>query len=168
MEKHGYTGSVIGWLWALSVVAEIGVFLCMPRWLPRFGPRVLLAAIAVVAVRWLLTATLASYLSVMLVTQAMHAGSFGLYHAAAIYSIYQFFPGRLQGRGQALYSSLSFSPGGAVGSLMSGYVWSALGPQWAFVAAALIAGAGVLVVWRGVRLPFHACHARRQQAQECL
>jgi MFS transporter, PPP family, 3-phenylpropionic acid transporter len=155
-------------IWALSVVAEIGVFLCMPRWLPRFGPRVLLlAAIAVAAVRWLLTATLASYLSVMLVTQAMHAGSFGLDHAAAIYSIYQFFPGRLQGRGQAPYSSLSFSLGGAVGSLMSGCVVrlrSAVG----FVAAALIAGAGVLVVWRGVRRPFHACHARHQQAQERL
>ncbi|HEX2242620.1 MAG TPA: MFS transporter [Gammaproteobacteria bacterium] len=154
MQDHGYTRGLIGWLWALGVIAEIGVFLCISRWLPRFGaPRLLRIALAVAAVRWLLIALAPDYLAVMLIAQIMHAGSFGLYHAAAICLIHQLFPGRLQGRGQALYSSLSFGLGGAVGSLMSGYMWAAAGGQWAYGAATLMAAVGVMVAWRGVRMP---------------
>ncbi len=152
MADHGYTRGVIGWLWALGVIAEIGVFLCMSGFLPRFGASALLmAATAIAVVRWVLIATMPDHWPLMLIAQGMHAASFGLYHAAAIYLIYQLFPGRLQGRGQALYSSLSFGLGGAIGSLISGYVWSAASPQWAYLTAALIAAVGVLVIWGGVR-----------------
>ncbi|MGH8502664.1 MAG: MFS transporter [Gammaproteobacteria bacterium] len=151
MENFGYTHSAIGWLWALGSMAEVGVFMMMSVWLPRFGARrLLLIAIALAALRWTMIATLAESLPAMLIAQSLHAASFGVYHAAAIHMIYERFPGRLQGRGQALYSSLSFGLGGALGSLMSGYVWSAASPQWAFGGAALLAGAGALVVWRGV------------------
>jgi PPP family 3-phenylpropionic acid transporter len=154
LEDLGYTRGTIGGLWALGSTAEIGVFLCASGWLLRFGARALLGiAIAVAAVRWFLTAVFADYLLVMLVAQTLHAATFGLYHAAAIHLVHQLFPGRMHGRGQGLYSSLSFGLGGAAGSLMSGYIWSAAGPQWAYVAAALAALAGVLVVWRGVRAP---------------
>jgi MFS transporter, PPP family, 3-phenylpropionic acid transporter len=152
MEDYGYTRSVIGELWALGVVAEIGVFLYMSRWLPRFGARkLLLIALSIAALRWLLIATCAEYLPVMLLAQTLHAGSFGLYHAAAIHMISQLFPGQLQGRGQALYSGLSFGLGGAVGSLMSGYIWSAAAPQCTFVVSAVLAAAAALVVWQYVR-----------------
>jgi PPP family 3-phenylpropionic acid transporter len=152
MEDHGYKAGAVGWLWALGVIAEIGVFVRMSAWLPRYGARaLLLAATAMAVVRWLLTAALAGCLPAMLIAQVMHAGSFGLYHGASIYLIYQLFPGRLQGRGQALYSSMSFGLGGAVGSLVSGYVWTTVGASWAFVGAAVAAAAGALVVWGGVR-----------------
>jgi len=152
MENFGYTRSAIGWLWALGSLAEIGVFMMMSVWLPRFGGRrLLLIATSLAALRWTMIATLADSMPSMLVAQCLHAASFGLYHAAAIHLIYERFPGRLQGRGQALYSSVSFGLGCALGSLLSGYVWVAASPQWAFGAAALLAAAGALVVWRGVR-----------------
>jgi MFS transporter, PPP family, 3-phenylpropionic acid transporter len=152
LEDNGYSRTMAGQLWALGVVAEVVVFLMMHRWLPLFGAwRLLLVAILVTAVRWWLLASMPQLLPVMLLTQVMHAASYGLYHAAAISLIHEFFPGRLQGRGQALYSSLSFGLGGAMGSLASGYVWDGIGPHWVYVMASGLAAAGFAAAWFGAR-----------------
>lgn len=151
LEDHGYSRQVIGGLWALGVIAEVLIFLLMHRWLPRFGAgKLLVAALMITVVRWLLIATQVR-VPVLVIAQTMHAASFGVFHASAIHLTYQFFPGRLQGRGQALYSSLSFGLGGAVGSIASGYVWTDLGAQWAYLMAAAAAAIALLVAWGGLR-----------------
>jgi PPP family 3-phenylpropionic acid transporter len=66
--------------------------------------------------------------------------------------VHQFFPGSLQGRGQALYSSLSFGAGSAVGSLAAGYLWAGWGPTAMFDLAAVLGALAWLVAWRGLRL----------------
>ncbi|MDX5333035.1 MAG: MFS transporter [Gammaproteobacteria bacterium] len=145
LEDHGYARSVVGSLWALGVVAEVLVFTQMHRLLPRFGAsRLLLFAIVVTTLRWVLIALFVDVVPVLLVAQLMHAASYGLYHAAAISLIHRLFPGRLQGRGQALYSSLSFGVGGALGSLASGYVWEGQGGAATYLLAATLAGLGIL------------------------
>jgi PPP family 3-phenylpropionic acid transporter len=152
LSDHGYSESLIGELWALGVVAEIVVFLRMHRWLPRYGARsLMLAATLLAALRWLLLAGFVDKLAVMLVAQTLHAASFGLYHAVSIHLIHRLFRGRHQGRGQALYSSLSFGAGGAVGSLLAGYLWVGIGAEWMYVAAALTALMASWIAWRGVR-----------------
>ncbi|WP_018953196.1 MFS transporter [Thioalkalivibrio sulfidiphilus] len=152
LEDNGYSRTMAGQLWALGVLAEVGVFLMMHRWLPRFGAwPLLMVAIGVTAVRWWLLASLPQLLPVMLLTQVMHAASYGLYHAAAISLIHEFFPGRLQGRGQALYSSLSFGLGGALGSLASGHVWDGIGPHWVYIMASGLAALGLIVAWFGAK-----------------
>ncbi|MDN5848998.1 MAG: MFS transporter, partial [Nitrococcus sp.] len=55
-----------------------------------------------------------------------------------------------QGRGQALYSSLTFGAGVAVGSLVSGYLWSALGAVPTWYAAAALAASGVMLASRSL------------------
>jgi PPP family 3-phenylpropionic acid transporter len=145
LEDHGYARSVVGSLWALGVIAEVLVFTQMHRLLPRFGAsRLLLFAIVVTTLRWVLIALFVDVVPVLLVAQLMHAASYGLYHAAAISLIHRLFPGRLQGRGQALYSSLSFGVGGALGSLASGYVWEGQGGAATYLLAAMLAGLGIL------------------------
>lgn len=152
MEDHGYSRGLIGQLWALGVIAEIGVFLVMHRWLPRFGPRkLLLASLVLTTVRWILIAMFPNHLTLILFAQVLHAASFGVYHAVAIHLIHAFFTGRLAGRGQALYSSLSFGAGGALGSLASGYLWSSTGPQSTYLMAAGVSMAAWIVTWRYVR-----------------
>lgn len=154
MEDHGYSRNLIGQLWALGVIAEIVIFLFMHRWLPRVGVRnLLLASLALAVVRWLLIGGFADNLAVILVAQLLHAATFGTFHASAIDLIHRFFPGRLQGRGQALYSSMSFGVGGAVGSLYAGYLWDAFTPAWAYYAAAGVALLGLWVGWVWVREP---------------
>ena len=55
LEGHGYSKALIGLLWALAVLCEIGVFLAMARILRHIGLReVLLASFLFAAARWLL------------------------------------------------------------------------------------------------------------------
>ncbi|MFP4147467.1 MAG: MFS transporter [Halorhodospira sp.] len=139
LEDHGYRGGVIGALWAWGVVAEIGIFLVMHRLLPRFGARILLAmALALGGVRWLMVAAWVDSVWLVALSQTFHAASFGVYHAVAIDTVNRFFIGSAQGRGQALYSSLTFGAGVAAGSLLSGLAWDQFGGQ-TFLAASAVA-----------------------------
>ncbi|HDK02284.1 MAG TPA: MFS transporter, partial [Gammaproteobacteria bacterium] len=82
--------------------------------------------------------------------QSLHAASFGVYHSVAIDLVHRHFTGRLQGRGQALYSSVSFGAGASLGSLASGYLWVGVGPSATYYAAAAVAALAWLVAWRGL------------------
>jgi len=151
LAAHDYSETAIGQLWALGVIAEIGVFLKMHEWLPRFGARyLLLVATVLTAIRWILIALFVDQLWIMVIAQTMHAASFGVYHAVAIHLTHQLFIGRHQGRGQALYSSVSFGAGGAAGSLIAGYLWEGAGAQWMYIAAAATAVLAGWIAWRGI------------------
>ncbi|MCB1770016.1 MAG: MFS transporter [Candidatus Competibacteraceae bacterium] len=149
LETFGYSREFIGLMWGLGVAVEVGMFVFMHRLLPRFGPRrLLLAALTMATLRWLLIGHFAADLPVLLFAQTLHAFTFGVFHAASIHLVHQFFPGALQGRGQALYSSLSFGAGNAVGSLAAGYLWEGLGPAMMFNLAVILAALGGWVAWR--------------------
>jgi PPP family 3-phenylpropionic acid transporter len=155
LESFGYSRTSIGQLWALGVFAEIGVFLLIPRLLPRFGTRqLLLLAASLTTLRWLLIAVFPAYPGMIGLAQTLHAASFGLYHAVSIYLVHRLFTGTHQGRGQALYSSLSFGAGGAVGSLASGYLWKGVGPEAMFLLAAVASFTALIVVYRGIEVDY--------------
>lgn len=153
LENHGYGRTLIGQLWALGVVAEVAIFLLAPRLVSRFGLRtLLLVSLSLATLRWVLIGLFPHLLPVLIGAQLLHAASFGLYHATAIQLVHRFFPGRLSGRGQALYSSLSFGAGGAIGSLYSGYLWSSVGSTLTFLCAGLLSALAVGLAWRRLRL----------------
>jgi PPP family 3-phenylpropionic acid transporter len=153
---HGYSKSLAGWLWALGVVSEIGIFIWMPHLFRAFTPRqVLLASFALAAVRFLLIGWVPESMAVLLLAQVLHAASFGSFHAAAIGMVHRFFPGRHQARGQAIYGSLAFGVGGAIGTFASGYAWAGLGPALTFSMAALCALAGCALLGWKLRLGTH-------------
>jgi PPP family 3-phenylpropionic acid transporter len=127
---------------------EVLVFLGMHRLLERFGARrVLLASLALAVLRWSLIGTMVDLMAVQVLAQALHAATFGAFHASAIHLAHHFFPGRAQGRGQALYNSLSFGAGGAAGSLLAGWLWTAFTPALTFGVAALAAGLAWCIAW---------------------
>ena len=133
LAEHGYGKAVIGWMWALGVIAEIGVFLAMPTLARRFGMRaILLFSFAAVVARFLIVGWGANSFALLFIAQLMHGVTFGAYHAAAISMVNRWFPGRLQSHGQALYGSLSFGAGGMIGGLISGVSWDAIGAAWTF------------------------------------
>ena len=149
LQEHDYSFSAIGGLWALGVLAEIGVFVTMPRLLPYFGERrLLVASLVLTSLRWLLIGYFVTSPAVIIFAQLLHAASFGVYHAVAISLIHRYFTGRHQGRGQALYSSLSFGAGGALGSMISGYLWADVGAAVTFAVAAVMSGVAALIAWR--------------------
>jgi len=152
LEHHGYNKSLIGSLWALGVAAEIVVFVYMHRLFGLFRIATLLQlSFMVTVLRWLLVALLPQSLPVILVSQLLHAVTFGVYHASAIQLIHRLFRARHQHRGQALYSSMSFGVGGAVGSLYSGWLWEHAGPGAIYLVAAAVALVSALITWFYVR-----------------
>jgi PPP family 3-phenylpropionic acid transporter len=154
---HGYSTGLTGWLWALGVIGEIAIFMWLPRLYAAFTLRsILIASFALAAVRFLLIGWGAGSLTLLLIAQALHAASFGSFHAAAIGIIHQLFRGRHQARGQAIYGSLTFGVGGTLGALASGVLWNPAGPGVTFTAAAACAFAGMLLVIWKVRLTAHA------------
>ncbi len=153
LEAAGYSTGAVGGLWVLGVVAEVLVFLVMHRLFARFGTRrVLLWSLGLAAVRWLLIGAWVEHLAVQVLAQTLHAASFGTFHAAAIHLIHHYFPGTTQGRGQALYNSVSFGAGGATGSLLGGWLWVTPGPFAAFGLGAVASLIGLWAVWRWVDL----------------
>lgn len=149
MTDQGYSKTLIGGLWALGVAAEVAVFMVMHHLLDRFGAaRVLVVSLSFAALRWVLVGVFPLELWVMLLAQLMHAATFGTFHSAAISLTQRFFKGRHTGRGQALYSSLSFGAGGAAGSLLAGYAWASLGPTLTYSLAGAAALLGALFAWR--------------------
>ncbi|MBL4762913.1 MAG: MFS transporter [Gammaproteobacteria bacterium] len=140
MEDNGYSKSLIGQLWALGVIAEIGLFLLFPTLLLSIGAGwLLLVTFAITVVRWLLIGFFADSLILIVAAQLLHAASYGSFHLTAIALIHRYFKGSHQGRGQALYASLSFGGGGAVGSLISGILWESYSPVFVFAMASIAA-----------------------------
>jgi len=121
----------------------------MYKLMPKFGARnLLLAALALSALRWYLIGHFVDELAILLFAQTLHAASFGLYHAVSIELFHRLFRGSHQGRGQALYSSISFGAGGALGSYISGQLWDQGGATLIFNLSSIIALIAFVIAWR--------------------
>ncbi|MFK8068925.1 MAG: MFS transporter [Gammaproteobacteria bacterium] len=152
LEKFDYSRTLIGQLWALGVIAEVGLFLIMLKLLNRFSLKSLLfTSLICAAIRWFLIGLFPEDRLIIFLAQFLHAATFGIHHAVAIQLIHRYFKGRHQGRGQALYSALSYGAGGAIGSLLSGYIWEGLGPSEVFIFAGIVSVLASLIVWKWVR-----------------
>ena len=150
---HGYSKSLVGWMWALGVVAEIVVFMAMPSLLKVWSlRRILIFSFAATVLRFVLIGWGAEWLVVLLFAQVLHGATFGAYHAAAVAAVNGWFGTRHQARGQALYGSISFGAGGMIGGLISGYTWEWVGPEWTYTIGSLFALIGLLVLVGGWRV----------------
>jgi len=149
LEDHGYSRRIIGVLWAIGVIAEVVMFLLMNRLLPAIGVRrLLLITFLLTALRWLLIGSFVESLAILFFAQLFHAFSFGVFHAVGMVLIHHYFKGKHQVRGQALYSSLSFGLGGALGSLLSGVFWDLIDHGAIFISAALISLLALVIIWK--------------------
>lgn len=148
---HGYGKTAVGLLWSLGVVAEIGVFMAMPRLVRHFSLRTLLLwSFALAVLRFLIIGWLPDYPLYLLFAQLLHGATFGAYHAAAMAVLIRWFPSQQQARIQGLYGSVSFGAGGMLGGLVSGVAWERLGADITYTLAAGFAACGWLLVWRGL------------------
>ena len=139
MQEQGYTTHTIGWFWAVGVIAEVLVFIYCSTLLRRYSvTRLLFIVIAATALRWLLLAYYQDHIAVVLFAQSLHAITFGVYHAVLIHAISKLLPNGLEGRGQALYSSLSFGVGGGLGTYIASQLWEQMPGQQLFVYTALV------------------------------
>jgi PPP family 3-phenylpropionic acid transporter len=157
MESTGFSRGQIGWIWAIGVIAEVGAFIVMHRFIQAMGCRTLMIiSLLLAALRWVLVALFPSVMPVILLSQLLHAASFGAMHATGITLVHRFFISKHQGKGQALFSSLGFGLGGSLGALVSGYVWAPFGPELTFLLAACACLLAAIVTFIWMRDPYHA------------
>ena len=153
LEQQGYSGTAIGVLWTLGVVAEIFVFVALPALFRRFGLASILAfSFACAVVRFLAIGWLAHALWIIVVAQLLHAATFGAFHAASVAAVHRVFAVSAHARGQTLYSGVTYGAGGAVGALAAGWAWQAGGPGAAFTVSAIAGALGLLLAMSLKRL----------------
>ncbi|USV56880.1 3-phenylpropionate MFS transporter [Aeromonas encheleia] len=113
----GYSGTTIGYLWALGVVAEIGMFAADKRFLNRFGAQTLFLVGAVgCVVRWSLLGA-SSELLVLVLGQLLHSVTFCVSHLGAVRFMTRQLPAEQLIPAQALYAALGL--GMTVAALMT-------------------------------------------------
>jgi len=150
--EHGYAKSAVGGLWALGVICEIGVFFLMPALVKRFGfTHILLVSLGAAVLRFLLIGWAVDVVVLLLFAQMLHALTFGAYHAASVGLVHQFFLGRHQSKGQALFGSVTYGAGGVLGGLASGPIWQHWGASALYSFSAGMALLGLLLMFWKVR-----------------
>ncbi|MCY7296577.1 MFS transporter [Alteromonas sp. a30] len=156
MRDLGFDGRETGWLVSLGVVAEVVIFVWAGKITQAIGiQRCLVICLIMTALRWGILAVAPQVLVLLLVSQSIHAFSFALAHTAAIKFVHEHFGERFQSRGQALYVSISFGFGGAVGSFIAGQYWQqGAGAQTAWLISVAMAAVGAFIaLWLPVKHP---------------
>ncbi len=149
LDALGYSRSAVGLVWATGVVVEVLWFWFQGLWLQRLSMQgwLILAALAS-ALRFAVVAAFGANPWILVLSQGLHALTFAAQHTACIAVINRSFPGRLRGRGQALYTVLGYGASGVIGGVAGGALSQVFGFAavfWAASASALIAA---LCCWR--------------------
>ena len=129
-------------LWALSVAAEVAVFLLLgPPLLRWLGPVWCLALSAAAGVvRWSAAALTADF-GIMAAVEPLHGLTFALLHLACMDVLARTVPARLAATAQAFYGTVAMGAVSAAVSLVSGRLYGAWGAGafWAMAAMCALA-----------------------------
>jgi len=134
LNQLGYGKAMIGVQWGISVIVEIVWFLTQGRWLPLLSASAwLVLCAALMVLRSGLTAWAAGLWMITL-AQMLHAFTFAAHHATCIGLISRHFPGRLRGRGQALFTTIGYGLSGVLGAWAGGLLSEYVGLRSVYVA----------------------------------
>lgn len=153
LSEHGYSKATIGLLWSVGVICEIGIFILMPKIMARFSLKtILMTSLVLAVIRFSLIGISVDNIWMIIFAQTLHAATFGSFHAASVDVVTQFFKGRHQAKGQAIYNSVAYGVGGAIGGIAGGYALQHFGGQQTFLLAAAFPLLGLAVIGLGLKL----------------
>lgn len=145
-QRLGYSESLIGALWAIGVVAEIGLFAIGQKLTARFSPaRLAMIAVAVSALRWVAMA-FSPPLWALIGLQTLHAFSFGALHLAAMSGLHRMVPPALSATAQGIYAAMSGGVLMATASGIAGTLYDAHGRE-AYLFGAALASTAFVMLW---------------------
>src|SRR5829696_214328 len=148
--EQGFSEPVIGYLWAVGVIAEILLFAVAGRIVGRAsGLGFLILGAAAAVLRFSLMA-LSPGLVATFGLQTLHGLSFGATHLSAMAAVSHLAPVRARGRAQGVLST-AVSLGIAAGTVVSGLLFQA-GGALVFAAMAPLAAAGLLLALAAARV----------------
>jgi PPP family 3-phenylpropionic acid transporter len=147
LENLGFGSTFIGLTWALASAAEILVMLRSDQIFNRFSIKaVLIFSFMVAALRWFIL-FFAQSAAAILLSQVLHAVTYGTFHIASILYIDRLAPDKAKTLGQALNNAISYGLGLMVGFFFSGYLYEIIGSFALFIISSLIALCGGLIFW---------------------
>lgn len=147
LEQHGYSKASIGAFWTIGVVAEVVLFRWQQVLFVRFAAMSLLAfSIGLAAIRFTMIGSSDGSLWILLSAQLLHAFTFGLHHSAVMKVLHQWFGAKQQAQAQALYVTLAYGLGGALGGLFVSALWAQVSPAAAFYGAAAASLIGLVTM----------------------
>jgi PPP family 3-phenylpropionic acid transporter len=144
LEDLGFSPFFIGVAWAVAAIAEIFVMVRSETIFRRFEvEKILFFSFVVAAVRWgfLWFATSAA---AILLTQVLHAVTYGAFHIASVLYIDQLSPEESKTLGQAVNNSLTYGLGLMIGYFISGGLYENLGGFSLFLFSAVVAVAAAV------------------------
>ncbi|MGD0142352.1 MAG: MFS transporter [Rhizomicrobium sp.] len=153
----GYSGTLIGFIWPLGVLAEIALFSVSLKLFRRVGAMTLLiAGTLACAVRWTILA-FDPPLPFVIVAQLLHGGTFALAHLGAMYFILKAVPPRLAATAQSLYAVCSAGLVMGLATYASGPLYAAFGGRAYLLMSAMGCVALIFAVllarsWSGARI----------------
>ncbi len=118
---HGLSLSTTVWLWSFGVVAEIVMFYFQGALLRRNLYAILWLTAFITALRWLMVAFFPNSLTLLALSQSLHAFSFALFHTAAISTLFALYSARRLA--QQFFFGISYGLGGFVGALGAGVLY---------------------------------------------
>jgi PPP family 3-phenylpropionic acid transporter len=147
LENLGYGYTFIGLAWALASAAEILVMIGSDRIFSRFSiESVLIFSFMTAALRWLIL-FLAHRPMVILLSQILHAVTYGSFHIGSILYIDRLSPDKVKTLGQAVNNAISYGLGLMVGFFFNGYLYEITGSFTLFIVSCQIALFGGLFFW---------------------
>jgi len=145
LENLGYDKTFIGLAWALASIAEILVMIKSDTIFKRFDLEdVLIFSFGVASLRWLILFSARAW-PVLLLSQLLHAITYGTFHMASILYIDRMMPDGAKSLGQAANNAMTYGMGLMAGFLLSGYLYEKAGMFTLFAVSGLIAMAAGLI-----------------------
>lgn len=154
LARLGFGNTFIGFAWALASIAEIAVMVRSKDIFKRFSiENILIYSFFIAVVRWgILCFTTAP--SVILLSQLLHAFTYGTFHMAGILYIDRCTATATKTFGQTVNNAVTYGLGMAVGLFFNGLFYEKLNADL-FLVSGLIALAGglILLAFNGLRPP---------------
>src|SRR6056297_693356 len=142
LEDLGFKSSFIGITWALASISEIFVMINSERIFKRFSyESVLILSFAAAGLCWFILFFATSAVLILL-TQILHAFTYGAFHVASILYIDKLTPKEAKTLGQAVNNAVTFGLGIMSGFFINGYFFDIIGAQNLFAISAVLAVAG--------------------------
>ena len=147
LENLGYPSAFIGTAWALASGAEIIVMLQSEKIFRRFSmEHVLIFSLCIAVVRWLIL-FFAESGPLILMSQVLHAVTYGSFHMASILYIDRMSPEDAKTLGQSVNNALTYGLGLMVGFFLNGYLYEITGSYPLFLMSAGVAALSAALFW---------------------
>ena len=132
---HGISLDMTIYLWTFGVIIEILMFYFQGPLLKKNLLHVIQFTAIATALRWFLVYLYPDNLTILFMTQALHALSFALFHTASIsYLFILYHNKRLT---QQFFFGIAYGLGGFIGAFLSGYIYEYF-PQYLFLFASFV------------------------------